>query len=388
MDIFNKSTFLSLSEIHEPHCVSIYIPTQRAGGPKGKQEDRIKFKNQLKLVSQKLEAYGLKEPEVKEYLSPARQLLENEVLWSHLSDGLVVFVYGETMDYYTVPIEFDEYHHIEGNLYLLPLIPLLADEGRHFIMPVSLNSVRFFEATRHSFTPVTVEGLIPQTLEEAVGTDFEQKSLQFRTGHSMSGESATFHGHGAGQMPEKKEEIQKYFNALDEGLMKMIHDEHVPLVLACVEYLFPIYKESNSYDFLENDFIHGNHDETAPLELHTKSWEIVGKKFDKNREEALETFELKLSAAKASYNETEVIAASLVGQTETLFVRKGSQIWGTYHPNNHKVEIDTVARVGNSELINRAAIKTLSLGGKVLYVDSDEMPEEMGKVSATYRYVM
>jgi hypothetical protein len=388
MEIFDKSMFLSLSKIHKPHCVSIYIPTQRAGGPKGIQEDRIRFKNQLKLVAQKLGAYGLKEPQVKEYLAPARQLLEDEVIWSHQSDGLAVFLYGETMEYYTVPIKFEEDYHIEDNLYLMPLIPLLTDEGRHFIMPVSLNSVRFFEATRHTITPVTVEGLIPQTLEEAVGTDFEQKSLQFRSGHSMSPESATFHGHGSGQMPEKKEEIQKYFNALDEGLMKMLHDEQVPLVLACVDYLFPIYKESNSYDFLKNDFISGNHDETSPLELHTKSWEIVGKKYDKDREEAMETFNLKLSAAKASFNEAEVIAASLIGRTEILFVRKGSKIWGIYDPDDHKVDIDSMDRVGNAELLNQAAIKTVTLGGKVIYVESGEMPEEMGKVAATYRYAM
>ncbi len=255
-------------------------------------------------------------------------------------------------------------------------------------MAVSINSIRFFEATRHTVTPVVMEGLIPQTLEEAVGTDYEQKSLQFRSGQTMSPDSASYHGHGAGEMPEKKEEIQKYFRAVNEGLMKMIHDEHVPLVLACVDYLYPIFMEKSDYKYLHEEFIEGNHDQTSAADLQARSWNIVGDQFDKDREKELARFEEKLSAAKASYNETEVIPASLIGQTETLFIRKGSEIWGRYDPEDHKVHIDAVQRAGNTELINRAAVETIKNKGKVLYVNNEDLPVEMDALAAIYRYSM
>ncbi len=388
MNIINKSTFNELARVHEPHCVSIYIPTHRAGGPEGIKQDRINFKNQIQEAARKLEAYNLTKDQISSSLKPARDLLEDESLWSHLGEGLMAFLYGDTMRYFRVPVSFDPQVHIEDHLYLLPAIPLLTDAGRHFIMSVSLNNVRFFEATRQSVSEVDVSALVPEGLEDAVGSDYEQQSLQFRSGQDLNPQSPMYHGQGSGEMPEKKEEAEKYFHQVNEGIMDILHDETAPLVIACVDYLFPIYKKANTYKHLEDEFIPGNHDETRPGELQQKSWKIVGEKFDKDRDQEISRFEEKLSAAKASFNAAEVLPAGMIGQAETMFVKKGSEIWGTYDPDKHSIDVSEVHRIGQSELINEAAIKTVEKGGKVLYLSEDEMPEEMETVAATYRYSM
>lgn len=387
MEILNRETFDELANVHEPHCVSIYIPTHRAGH-EGIKKDKITFKNQLQEVAQKLESYELTKDQISNYLRPARELLEDETLWSHLSEGMAVYLYGDEMKCFRVPVSFEARHHIENNLYLLPVIPLLTDAGRHFVLAISLNQVRFFEATRHSITPVDISALIPENLEDAVGADYEQQSLQFRSGQDVEPGRAIYHGHGSGEMPEKKEEARKYFDQVNDGLMRILNNEKAPLVLACVDYLYPIYREANSYANLEETFIHGNHDETRPEMLQEKSWEIVGDQFDHDREQEINDFDLKLSAANASFQAADVVPACMIGRAETLFVRKGTSIWGTYDPDVNRVKISDVRRTGQTELVNQAAVKTILHGGKVLYLDEADMPEEMDDIAATYRYSM
>ncbi len=75
------------------------------------------------------------------------------------------------------------------------------------------------------------------------------------------------------------------------------------------------------------------------------------------------------------------------GRVETLFVKKGSEIWGRYDPDSHKIDVEDVQRIGTAELINQAAIGTIKHGGKVFYVTGEELPE-MNKLAATFRYTV
>ena len=73
------------------------------------------------------------------------------------------------------------------------------------------------------------------------------KQVRFRAG-SMSGAPgmAMVSGHG-GVTDDTKENLLKYFRLIDRGLHDLLKDERAPLVLAGVEYLFPIYREANTY---------------------------------------------------------------------------------------------------------------------------------------------
>lgn len=389
MDIFKKSEFLDLAEVQHAHCVSIFIPTHRVNTPDNYYKDQTTLKNQLKEAARHLTGFGLTDDEAKTYLKPGYDLLDKEEFWSKLSDGLALFIYGDESKYYTLPLEFDEYTFISNHLYLKPLVEFLHGEGRHFIMSLSLGDVRFYEATRNTIVQVTVEGLVPQGIEEEVGTDYEQKSLQWRSGQGEKGDSpGMFHGHGAGNETEKKDEALKYFRAIDEGLMKMLHDERAPLVIACVDYLYPIYKEVNTYQHLYDKHISGNHERTDLTLLKEKAWEIVKDQFDYEKNEAAEKYQLLLSQGKAAFNVEEVIPAAIIGQAETLFIKRGDHVWGTYNKDKNKVNIDDMHRVGNTDLLNKAAVETVRKGGEVYVLKEEDMPDGTTSANAVFRYQM
>ncbi|UII24774.1 hypothetical protein LVD15_15800 [Fulvivirga maritima] len=388
MDIFKRSTFLKLSEIHQPHCVSIYIPTERAGGEEGRYKNKTKLKNQLKEAANQLKVFGLSKTEIDEYLQPAQQLLDDERnFWSEQSDALALFIYGNEIEYFTLPLEVQEYTYVSNHLYLQPLANMLHGSGRHFIMMLSLNEVKFYEATRHTLTPVVVEGLIPQALEETVGGDYEENSLQFRSGQGEQGQ-AMYHGHGSGNETEKKEEAAKFFKEVNDGLMEMLHDEDAPLVVACVDYLFPIYMEANTYSNLCPNFIQGNHEHTEPIKLKEMAWDLVKERFEKDQQKGVDRYNELLDDGKASYNPEQAIPAAIIGQADTLFIQKGQHVWGTYQQDDNKVKINATHQVGNADLLNKAAAETIKHGGKVYELEADQMPDAGSLINAVLRYKM
>ena len=231
-----------------------------------------------------------------------------------------------------------------------------------------------------------MEGLVPESMLESVGFQVEERSLQHHSGQGGN-DTAIFHGQGRGEESEKKEEILKYFRDVNDGLMKMIHDEDAPLVIACVDYMFPIYKEANTYNHLvEEDFISGNHEHTDPIELKEKSWAIVKPAFTASRDKAFDQFNATIGTGNSTYHMDKVIPAAIGGRVDKLFYRSGEQLWGTYDESTHKIEADTMHRTGNTDLINTAVEATIKNGGEVYKLNDDELKEIDSSVMAVLRY--
>ncbi|MEP2772603.1 MAG: hypothetical protein ABJH05_10665 [Fulvivirga sp.] len=370
--------------------MTIYIPTHRTNAAgDGMYKDKTTLKNQLKEAAKQLSTWEMKDEDVDDYLKPIVHLMEDDDFWRKQSDGLAIFYDGEELLTYSIPKVFKEYTYVNTHLYLKPMADLVHGSGRHFIMTLSLGDVQFFEATQNTITEVTIEDLVPQTLVEAVGGDFEDKSLQRRSGQGEKGGSeGMYHGHGDGAATEKKEEAKKFFREVDKGIMKMLHDEDAPLVVACVDYLFPIYKEVNSYKPLKDQHIAGNYEHKDILELKEKAWDIVKEEFGAEKEKAKEQVNALLNNGKASTTVDDIVPSAITGRAEALFIKENEEIWGKYIKEENKIDIEEVRRVGDTGLLNKAAVETINHGGKVYLVPEDEMPVNGTIINAVYRYEM
>lgn len=390
MEIFKKSDFKKLAKIHKTHCVTIYIPTHRTNeAGDGMYKDKTNLKNQLKEASHQLAIWEMKEDAINEYLKPIAVLLEDDAFWRKQSDGLAIFYDGNEVLTYSIPKVFKEYTYVNTHLYLKPMADLVHGSGRHFIMALSLGDVQFYEATQNTITEVKIEDLVPQTLVEAVGGDFEDKHLQRRSGQGeKGGAEGMYHGHGEGADTEKKEEARKFFREIDKGIMKMLHDEDAPLVIACVDYLFPIYKEVNSYKYLEEKHVIGNYEHEDILALKERAWDIVKDEFEEAKEKAKEQVNALLNNGKASTNLEDIVPSAITGRAEILFIKENEEVWGKYLKEENKIDIEDVRRVGDTGLLNKAAVETINHGGIVYLVPEDEMPVKNTIVNAVYRYEM
>ena len=380
----SKKDFKALAEVHDQHCISIYNPTARAGEEVDKNHGRLRLKNTLKSVQKTLNEYGLTEREIDNHLAPAKNLLEDQSFWRNQSDCLVIFLRNQQMKFFTIPGDCEEFSYVSDHFYLKPLISLFNGDGKFFLLNVSLQDVKFYEGTRHTITEVFVKDLVPEKLEEVVGYDYRNKTLQFRSG--QGGEAgAMFHGQGSGK-DDKNVELEKFLRAVDKGLMKLIQDDDAPLLLACVDHYLPVYEKITSYSNVFNKNVSGNHERTSPIELHELAWMIVEETFQEKRKKTIKSLRNLSASGKTSYEINEIIPAAIDGRIEALFIQQSKDRYGLYDSVNRSLIIDETLKTGHASLFNMAAVQTWLNNGQVFLVQPGEMPFEGTIINALFRY--
>ena len=383
--MITKKELLELTQMQNSPAVSVFIPTHRAGKETLNGEDTLKLKNQLKEVKQKLEEMGIHKNEIKKLTAPIANLVNDGEFWRHQSDGLAVFLSENSFKTYTVPVNFKEFNSVSNEFYLKPLMPLFNGDGRFYLLTLKADAVSFYEGTRHSITEIEVDDLTPSCLEDVVGYDYEQKSLQFRTQQGTQGEG-TFHGHAKSDEKAKTELLQ-YFRAIDKGLMKILHnDQTPPLVVACLDYHFPIYKEANSYHNLYAKHISGNPADMDSLELHERAWALLKSHFNRKRQDKKAQY-LELSkSGKTSADLIEILTAAQMGKIDTLFIEKNGDISGHYNSETGLLTTENKTNSTGIPLLNFAAVKVFEQGGKVFLEEKENLPDSSSKINALFRY--
>jgi hypothetical protein len=385
MDILNPADLKSLIAQQGKWCISLYMPTHRVG--REQQQDPIRLKNLLAEAETKLLANGLRRPEVQKLMRPAEELLWNKDFWRHQSEGLVIFLANDFSMTYRLPLESKELLIIANNFHIKPLVPLLGRAGKFYILALSLNNVRLFEATSDTINEVKLN--FPTSMNEALWMDEPERYLNLHSGSvSMSqarGGSGIFHGHGIGD--EEKKSILRFFYTVNEGLNTLIEDKTIPMVLAAVDYLLPIYREANAYDNVLQDAVIGNPDRENLKELHEEALKIVKPIFEESQKKAYEKFE-QLNGQQsvlATNDLTKAVKAAKFGQVESLFVSVGVQKWGRYDAENNKVILETEPSPENEDLLNYAAAETILNSGQVFAVPREQIPGD-GELAAILRY--
>ncbi|MEE4607729.1 MAG: hypothetical protein V2L15_02480 [Desulfobacteraceae bacterium] len=374
-----KETFL---ENRFDWCVSIYMPTHRAG--RQAEQDPIRFKNLLKQVENRFLAQGLRSPEVRDRLKDAYQLLQDGGFWKRRSDGLAVFFSPENIHAFRLPVPFEETLVVSDRRHVKPLLSLLVSDSRFFILALSQNQVRLLEATGHSAFEVELEGL-PLSLAESFAGPSEDRQLQFHTGTpSGNGQrAAMFFGHDTSK--ENKDKLLRWFRMIDRKLREVLGDAKAPLVLAGVESLFPIYREANTYAHLIGEGLPGNPEGLKPENLHAQAWPLVEPVFKQGREEAAARYRQLAGTGQTTSDIKEAVLAAHQGRVETLFVAVGVQAWGRYDPQQHRCEIHQAPEAGDADLLDLAAIQSLLRGGTVYAVAPAQVPDQQ-PLAAVYRF--
>jgi hypothetical protein len=364
-------------------CISIFMPAHGAGPET--QQAPIRFRNLLRDAEERLAAEGLRLPDAKKLLTPAQELLADGFFWRHLSDGLAMFLSPNTFRHYRLPLTFQERLVIAPRFYVKPLLPLLCDDGRFYILALSQHAIRLLQGTHFSVSEVSLEH-VPANLAEALREEAPEKELQFRSGVPVGAGKwgAIFYG-GGDVSREMKDGLLRYCHQIDQGLHELIKERPVPLVLAGVDYLLHIYREVSRYPYLLEAEISGNPDRLNPEDLHARAWAIVQPHFQTQQARAAARFRQLAGSKRASTHIRMVIPEAHRGRVETLFVAAGSELWGTFDPQTSRVAVHPTREAGDEDLVNLAATQTLLAGGTVYCVAPDRMPAD-APLAAVFRY--
>ncbi len=387
MDILNPTALKSLIAQQGKWCVSLYMPTHRAG--REQQQDPIRLKNLLAQAETKLLANGLRRPEIQKLMQPAEELLWNKDFWQHPGDGLAIFLTNDSHKIYRLPVQFKEQLSTGTSFHFKPLLPCLGRGIKFYVLALSLNNIRLFEGNADTISEIQLN--FPTSMEEALWTDDPEKHLNMHSGSISTGEgkggAGIFHGHNPAD--DEKKNILRFFQSVNDGLNDLQEEKNIPMVLAGVEYLLPIFREASSHQNLLEDVIEGNPDRENLTELHEKAWKIIRPLFEESQKKAFEKFE-QLNGQKsdlATSDLQEAVKAAVIGQVETIFVPLESQKWGRYDAANHKVTLRDKPEPQDEDLFDFAATQTLLNSGQVFAVPPEQMPGG-GEVAAILRYAL
>ena len=227
---------------------------------------------------------------------------------------------------------------------------------------------------------------VPRSLSDALKYDDREKQLQFhtRTPTAAVERAAMFHGQGVGT-DDAKDNILRFFHQVDDGLHKLVRKEQTPLILAGVEYLFPIYREANSYPYLIDQGITGNPEGLKAEELHEQALKIVEPYFLKTQEEAMAQYKQLAGSERASNSLNAIVQRAYDGRIEILIVAVGIRQWGFFDLKTRMVHLHPEAEPGDEDLLDFAAVHTFLNGGKVYAVKPEKMPDQ-SPVAAVFRY--
>ncbi|UMZ72583.1 hypothetical protein [Natranaerofaba carboxydovora] len=385
MEILDQKTLENLIKKRgEGPCVSIYMPTVRAGDV---SQNPIMFKNLISKAEEKLKDKNLRTPEIKKLLEPAEKLADDSVFWNNQSEGLVLFLSDEFFEYYRMPIKFDETVVVTDSFHLKPIIPVLVEDEQFYVLALSQKDARLLRGTRDFVEEMDLSDVIKR-FEDKFGEELPEQYLQFHTRAPKKGETraAVYFGHGGDISSIKKERLMHYFRFLDNELYSMLYHDGSPLILACVDSLSPLYREANNYPNLIDDRIKGNPEKISNGELHKKAWEIINPIFKQKREKQKNRYDELKGTGKTSNEIREVLPASFQGRVETLFVPLGVKVWGKYNLENDSLEVrDSEPMPNDEDLFDLAAVETYLNNGNVYAVNRDEMPQK-DKIAAIYRY--
>jgi hypothetical protein len=385
MDLLSRMDLKSLMKEHDHACVSLFMPAHRVGTDV--QQDPIRYRNLLNEAEERLIKSGMRKSDAQNYLTSARNLLNDPLFWQHQSDGLAVFISQDELQTYRLPLDFDELVVVAKRFHVKPLFPLFSSDSRFYILALSQNEIRIMEGTRFNVDEIDVED-IPENLAKALQWDDPEAHLQFHTAEGPStGGSAPetiYHGHGGSAEKEAKTNILRYFQKVDAGLKSVLAEETAPLILAGVDYLLPLYRDANSYRNLMETSIPGNPEELSANELHRRAWEILEPHYRQEQEAASERYAQLRETERASDELDEIVPAAYYGRVDQLFIPIGVEVWGNFDQQSGKLEVHVDSDT-SKDLLNIAATYTFLNGGKVFALAPDELPDS-STAAAIFRY--
>jgi hypothetical protein len=386
MSIINRTEIERLALAQPGSKVSIYMPCHRTS-PDRKQ-DPILFKNLLVKAESALGAAGMPSNEAQDLLADARRMLDDQEFWTQQADGLALFATQEWVTWYRLPVRVEELLICGERFHLKPLLPLLSNDGHFHILALSQNRVRLIEASRDAAREIDLHD-IPESLQEAVGYDWQQRSLQFHTGTGASASGAGVRVamfHGQGRPDDKKQaEINTFLRLVDVGVTALLESKRSPLVLAGVEYVISMFRELSGHQNILEGGVIGNPDDLSLADLHREAWALVEPMLRAEPMEAAELYANLGGTDRACENLKEVVLAAFNGRIDTVFVALGEQRWGVLDLESQRFEQHAERQPGDHDLLDHAAVQSLIRGATVYAVPPDEVPGG-GAVAAVFRY--
>jgi hypothetical protein len=312
-------------------------------------------------------------------LEPLEALVGDREFWNHQADGLALFASRDFGRLYRLPVHLRDMVVVGPTFHTKPLIEFLQAPERFWVLSVSQKEVRIWEGTVTELGPVNLAS-VPASLQEAIGAEVVTDRLNLRSPRGR-GAAPIFHGHGAGK-DDTKQELEKFFRAVDTGVRELLADEIGPIILAAVDYYHPIYRSVSKLENLADQGIIGNISGWDEGRIHASAWPIAQRSVERKLDTALALWESSYGRGKTESDLTAIGRLAVAGRIRLLLADEGRTVWGRIDRATGDIEViregGTDPDGGAVDLLDELAELTIQYGGRALVLPSEKLPVNSG----------
>ena len=322
MDTFGCNDMARLVDGREGAHVSIFVSGTKP---------QARLRQLLNEAEHRLVAHGVGPSESARLLKAGKSLLDDSSFWRYPAPGLALFFAPGFFRSYRLGLPLPPGVVAGEHFAIRPLLSLLHPGGPFYVLALSLNQVRFLEATHHSVRRVPLPG-VPAGLRQTLGDP--------RIG-------------AAGDLDRGLERVAREVDAF-------LSNRPVPVVLAARAPFARRYREVCPDPRVLDEPLLCDPDVLGDSEISHRAWRLVEPRVLRDREAALERFAGEPAARRLATVE-EILAAAAGGRIEVLFLAEPAE-----------------AFPGGEDRLDLAAQLTLAHGGTVFSLPPARMPAGTG----------
>lgn len=343
-ETFDATTLRRLAQA-KGVCLSFFLPDQRPGTSTGNHQATLR-----QLVREARATVS------SESLEPLDALVDDHKLAAG-GQGLAIFCSAQVVECLRVPgIEKAEFA-VTGQFELAPLLLAAFAPREQFILGISKKKMRLCHWKDGVATEVPLPKEAPLGLDEAEHGRAETVGNHPTAGLSSSTmSSAQFGSENRVDREGAGHHLSHFFRMVDTGLAPVLNG--VPLLLGGVEDEILAYRKAAHYRAISTQEIRGSIEHMTLSEIAARAHAAVVEDFFAEGGKALAA----CRANKALTDPEAILIAADAGRVHQLIV-----------PEGH-----------SKEMVNAAVAATLRMGGEVLVVHTNEMPDE--SMVAALRY--
>jgi hypothetical protein len=369
----------SLADTPGP-CLTLYLPIEKS--PNTTRLEGMRLKSVAQSAEQALRERNIDKATIKELLGPISNIADMREHWGATLGGtLVVLRSRDIFRGFEVGRRLDEAVHVGDHFQIRPVLKSLQEDKLEFyLLALSQKHVRLLRCTRYGSVEVPLPDNTPTDMETWLNT---------RPPHAPPGQEAT-RPSDAGpigsftsttDVDHKDQQIANFFHVINKAVCDMLKDQTVPMVLCGVEYELSMYQSINSYGNLLPDGVQGSPESLKGGELHKRALEIAHEWAKEPMLKALAIYEKLGGSERVSTNPEEIVKSAHQSRIAFLFADEAESFNGRYDPDTMKIRDDGMIE----DLVNLAALRTLTYGGEVFIAPSARIPGQ-GAMAAIYRF--